>query len=64
MNNVTKANLPVPAPRSSRPEILAEEIIERLTYRIGKDAKVAKPHDWLTATILVVRDRIIDKWME
>ncbi|MCQ9191673.1 glycogen phosphorylase, partial [Escherichia coli] len=25
--------------------------------------KVAKPHDWLTATILVVRDRIIDKWM-
>ncbi|WP_370090869.1 glycogen/starch/alpha-glucan phosphorylase [Rhizobium leguminosarum] len=54
---------PPPAPRSSRPEILAEEIIERLTYRIGKDAKVAKPHDWLTATILVVRDRIIDRWM-
>lgn len=24
---------------------------------------MAKPHDWLTATILVVRDRIIDKWM-
>jgi len=64
MNNLTKADLPVPAPRSSRPEILAEEIIERLTYRIGKDAKVAKPHDWLTATILVVRDRVIDKWME
>jgi len=64
MNNLTKADLPSPAPRSSRPEILAEEIIERLTYRIGKDAKVAKPHDWLTATILVLRDRIIDKWME
>ncbi|ANP87198.1 glycogen/starch/alpha-glucan phosphorylase [Rhizobium leguminosarum] len=58
-----QADHPLPAPRSSRPEILAEEIIERLTYRIGKDAKVAKPHDWLTATILVVRDRIIDKWM-
>ncbi|MCJ9760502.1 glycogen/starch/alpha-glucan phosphorylase, partial [Agrobacterium sp. SHOUNA12C] len=64
MNSLTKANLPAPAPRSSRPEILAEEIIERLTYRIGKDAKVAKPHDWLTATILVIRDRVIDKWME
>jgi starch phosphorylase len=37
--------------------------MERLTYRIGKDAKVAKPHDWLTATILVIRDRIIDRWM-
>ncbi|MEZ2128368.1 MULTISPECIES: glycogen/starch/alpha-glucan phosphorylase [unclassified Sinorhizobium] len=64
MNTLSKPNIPAPAPRSSRPEILAEEIIERLTYRIGKDAKVAKPHDWLTATILVIRDRIIDKWME
>ncbi|KQV14037.1 maltodextrin phosphorylase [Rhizobium sp. Root1203] len=64
MNTVAKPTIPSPAPRSSKPDILAEEIIERLTYRIGKDAKVAKPHDWLTATILVVRDRIIDKWME
>ncbi|MBB2752101.1 UNVERIFIED_ORG: glycogen/starch/alpha-glucan phosphorylase-like protein [Rhizobium aethiopicum] len=63
MNTVSKPVIPSPAPRSSKPEILAEEIIERLTYRIGKDAKVAKPHDWLTATILVVRDRIIDRWM-
>ncbi|OBY02704.1 glycogen phosphorylase [Rhizobium leguminosarum bv. trifolii] len=63
MNTVSKPIIPSPPPRSSRPEILAEEIIERLTYRIGKDAKVAKPHDWLTATILVVRDRIIDRWM-
>ncbi|MCF1470461.1 glycogen/starch/alpha-glucan phosphorylase [Agrobacterium vitis] len=59
-----KADLPLPTPRVSNPETLAAEIIERLTYGIGKDAKVAKPHDWLTATILVVRDRIIDKWME
>ncbi|MES5046934.1 glycogen/starch/alpha-glucan phosphorylase [Rhizobium nepotum] len=63
INNLNAADLPRPAPRSSNPEIMAAEIIERLTYRIGKDVKVAKPHDWLTATILVVRDRIIDKWM-
>ncbi|MGC4392933.1 MULTISPECIES: glycogen/starch/alpha-glucan phosphorylase [unclassified Agrobacterium] len=63
INNLNAADLPRPAPRSSNPEIMASEIIERLTYRIGKDVKVAKPHDWLTATILVVRDRIIDKWM-
>ncbi|AYD02252.1 glycogen/starch/alpha-glucan phosphorylase [Neorhizobium sp. NCHU2750] len=63
-NTTSPVEIPYPAPRSSRPEIMAEEIIERLTYRIGKDAKVAKPHDWLTATILVVRDRIIDRWME
>ncbi|MFK0383789.1 MULTISPECIES: glycogen/starch/alpha-glucan phosphorylase [Rhizobium/Agrobacterium group] len=64
INKLATNDLPRPAPRSSNPEIMANEIIERLTYRIGKDVKVAKPHDWLTATILVVRDRIIDKWME
>ncbi|MBC7312718.1 MAG: hypothetical protein H5U11_09510, partial [Rhizobium sp.] len=64
MNSLSKADLPLPQPRVSDPEVLAAEIIERLTYGIGKDAKVATPHDWLTATILVVRDRIIDRWME
>ena len=63
MNNVSKADIPYPSPRSSEPSVLAEEIIERLTYRIGKDAQVAKPHDWLTAAILVIRDRVIDRWM-
>jgi len=57
------ADLPSPAPRSADPAALAAEIIERLTYSIGKDAKVAKPHDWMTATILVIRDRVIDRWM-
>ncbi|RYH00922.1 MAG: glycogen phosphorylase, partial [Alphaproteobacteria bacterium] len=56
--------IPAPAPRKSDPSVLAADIVERLIYRIGKDAKVAKPHDWLTASILVVRDRIIDRWME
>ncbi|WP_417408289.1 glycogen/starch/alpha-glucan phosphorylase [Hoeflea sp.] len=57
------ADLPAPALRSGEPAALAAEIIERLTYSIGKDAKVAKPHDWMTATILVIRDRVIDRWM-
>ena len=35
-----------------------------LKYRVGKDATVATPHDWLTASIQVVRDRIIDHWIE
>lgn len=64
INKLVTNDLPRPAPRSSEPDVLASEIIERLTYRIGKDVKVAKPHDWLTATILVIRDRVIDKWME
>ena len=57
------ATLPRPAPRTSDPDVLAGEIIERLTYRIGKNAGAAKSHDWLAATILVIRDRIIDRWM-
>ncbi|MDB5686918.1 MAG: Alpha,4 glucan phosphorylase, partial [Rhizorhabdus sp.] len=55
--------LPKPAPRTSDPAVLAEEIVERLTYRIGKSAGAAKTHDWLAATILVIRDRIIDRWI-
>ncbi len=40
------------------------DILAKLTYSIGKDLVVAKHHDWLNATILALRDRIIDKWME
>jgi starch phosphorylase len=57
------ATLPKPAPRQVDPETLAHEIVERLTYRIGKDAAAAKPHDWLHAVILAIRDRVIDAWI-
>ncbi|WLR91802.1 glycogen/starch/alpha-glucan phosphorylase [Shinella zoogloeoides] len=63
MNRVTNNDL-APALRSSDREQLATELLERLKYRIGKDPKVAKPHDWLTAAILVARDRVTDKWMD
>ena len=43
--------------------MLAAEIIERLTYRIGKNAVAAQPHDWLAASILVIRDHVIDRWI-
>ena len=42
---------------------LAESILDNLIHRIGKDAAAARPHDWLAATILTVRDEIIDQWM-
>ena len=35
-----------------------------LRHRVGKDERAAKPHDWFTATILSLRDKIIDRWME
>ena len=39
-------------------------IIEALRHRVGKDERAAKPHDWFTATVLALRDQIIDRWME
>jgi starch phosphorylase len=55
---------PKPQPRAFTAEALQAEILERLTYSVGKDPIVASPHDWLKATILTVRARIIDTWMD
>jgi starch phosphorylase len=46
------------------PKRLAAEILQALKYRLGKDTTVATPHDWLTASIKVVRDRVVDHWMK
>jgi len=39
-------------------------IIDALRHRVGKDERAAKPHDWYTATVYALRDKIIDRWME
>jgi starch phosphorylase len=44
------------------PEDLANEIVRKLAYAEGKHPSTARGHDWLRATILAVRDRIIDRW--
>lgn len=46
------------------PETLAREVLVALKYRVGKDTTVATQYDWLTASIKVVRDRIVDRWMQ
>ncbi|MCQ8782029.1 glycogen/starch/alpha-glucan phosphorylase [Mangrovibrevibacter kandeliae] len=51
-----------PAPRGNDADTLAREIVEKLTYSVGKNPSAARRHDWLTATTLAVRDRIIDHW--
>jgi starch phosphorylase len=54
-----------PASSEVAPDVntLAAEILSCLTYRIGKDPTVATQYDWLSATIKVVRDRLIEKWI-
>lgn len=51
---------PVPAPVI---QDLADSILDTLVHRIGKDAQAARPHDWLAATILTVRNDIVERWM-
>jgi starch phosphorylase len=53
-----------PSLGNAAPETLAAEVLKALKYRVGKDITVATQHDWLTASIMVVRDRIIDNWIE
>ena len=62
--NQPQQSLPLSRTRSSDPEDLANEIVDRLMYRIGKNSRAAKPFDWLEATILLIRDRAIERWME
>ncbi|MDE2041663.1 MAG: glycogen/starch/alpha-glucan family phosphorylase, partial [Alphaproteobacteria bacterium] len=42
---------------------LAAQILDTLVRRTGKDQHAARPHDWLAATILTVRDDIIERWI-
>ena len=53
----------LPPQRDISPELLKSEILAKLAYSVGKDPIAANSNDWLTATILVVRDHIIDRWM-
>ncbi len=44
-------------------QALRKEIEAKLIYNVGKPPALALNHDWLTAAILAVRDKIIDRWM-
>ena len=64
MTRATTLEFPRPTLSNPDPKTLASEILKSLNYRIGKDAPFATQHDWLTASISVVRDRVIDRWMK
>ncbi|MDB5918756.1 MAG: glycogen phosphorylase [Massilia sp.] len=39
-------------------------ISSKLIYTVGKDPVTAQPQDWLQATALAVRDRLVERWMK
>jgi glycogen phosphorylase len=43
---------------------LRDAVTAKLAYAVGKDTSDASDHDWLIATALAVRDRIVDHWLE
>ena len=48
----------------TKPTGMDAHILDVLHHRVGKDVHSATPHDWFTATVLALRDKIIDQWME
>ena len=42
---------------------LKRAIANQLMYAVGKDPVAAQPADWLKATSLAVRDRLVERWM-
>lgn len=41
-----------------------DTVVAKLTYCVGKDPQHALDHDWLLATSLAVRDRVVEHWMD
>jgi starch phosphorylase len=50
--------------RSANSAEIDSELIDVLRHRIGKNENASTQHDWFTATVLTLRDAIIDRWME
>ncbi|ROR29583.1 glycogen/starch/alpha-glucan phosphorylase [Inmirania thermothiophila] len=54
---------PLPS-QPSDPAALAQAILERLFFTVGKDTVTATDRDWLHAAAYAVRDRLVERWME
>jgi len=44
-------------------EALKHSIAYKLMFTIGKDPSVANRHEWLNATLLAVKDRMVERWL-
>jgi starch phosphorylase len=43
---------------------LRDAILNKLTYSCSKTPSNAGPYDWYLATVLAIRDRMVDRWLE
>ena len=49
---------------ATSPSEFDKHIVRVLRHRVGKDERAAKFHDWYNASILALRDQIIDSWID
>jgi len=42
---------------------IKHDVVERVTYMVGKNPETATARDWFNATAYVVRDHMVDHWM-
>jgi len=51
---------------ATQPDIdkIKHSLANRLEYSVGKDLSTATPHDWLNVASYVVRDRLMEKWID
>ncbi|SHO59863.1 glycogen phosphorylase [Pseudoxanthobacter soli DSM 19599] len=50
-------------PRGEDAASLRADILDKLTYYVGKSTITASDRDWFVATALAVRDRVVDRWI-
>jgi glycogen phosphorylase len=60
-----EANAPLVTPVAVQDNVGAFEarILSKLTYDVGKDPESASDRDWLIATVLATREKIVDGWI-
>ncbi|CAO98291.1 glycogen phosphorylase [Erwinia tasmaniensis] len=44
-------------------DALKHSIAYKLMFTLGKDPAIANKHEWLNATLLAVRDRMVERWL-
>ena len=43
---------------------IKHDVVDRMTYRVGKNPVMATKRDWFNAAAYVVRDHMVDHWMK
>ena len=63
MSKKLKEPTPAPVNICSDNVAIRHDVVERVTYRVGKNPAMATSRDWFNATAYVLRDHMVDQWM-